>query len=128
MSFQFRDWYTDRMDIYRNAPTTTAHLTAFNPTLVASQVPCRIYRPDQRAMRFSQTSAAVEAESSLMCGLEVDIQAGDRLEITRGGGLGQEKNKVTAFAGEPVYYYEPFGASFPGLGHIVLKLKMEKRV
>ena len=37
--------------------------------------------------------------------------------IRRGARLGQVRQTVRAFAGDPVYFYEPFGAVLPGLAH-----------
>ena len=45
------------------------------------------------------------------------VRPGDELLIYRGRGLGQIHQPIRAFAGEPVYYHEPFGAVMPGLAH-----------
>ena len=47
----------------------------------------------------------------------MDIRAGDELLIHRGAVLGKSRQTMRAFAGDPVYFYEPFGAVLPGLAH-----------
>ena len=61
------------------------------------------------------TAAAGVSEDKLACGNEVDIQAGDELLIHRGARLGEVRQTMRAFAGDPVHFYEPFGAVLPGL-------------
>jgi len=63
------------------------------------------------------TAAASESEDKLACANEADIRAGDELIIRRGARLGEARQRMRAFAGEPVYFYEPFGAVLPGLAH-----------
>ena len=54
--------------------------------------------------------------------------AGDQLIIKRGGGLGYSTTTIRAFAAEPNYYFEPFGAVMPDLSHIEVRLLQEERV
>ena len=62
------------------------------------------------------------------CVCSVDIKAGDQLIIKRGGGLGYSTTTIRAFAAEPNYYFEPFGAVMPDLSHIEVRLLQEERV
>lgn len=124
----YADWYTDTMEIYRSVPSTVNGLTSFERELVVSSVPCRIYRSDSQPIKMEQTSAHIKQADSLMCGIDTDIKAGDELLITRGGGLGYSPTVIRAFAADPNYYYEPFGAVLPGLAHIEVKLLQEERV
>ena len=76
---------------------------------------------------MEQTAAHIEQSDSLMCDISTDIKAGDKLLIKRGGGLGYAPAIIRAYAADPNYYYEPFGAVIPGLAHIEDKLLHEER-
>lgn len=124
----YQDWYTDTMDIYRNEPSTDEALTSLEPVLKYENVPCRIYQSDKKPLNVSQTASDIKQNDSLMCDINTDIKAGDKLLIRRGGGLGYAPASIRAYAAEPNYYYEPFGAVMPGLAHIEVKLLQEERV
>ena len=64
----------------------------------------------------------------LACDNSVDIHAGDELIIHRGGRLGKSLFDTRAFAGDPHYYFEPFGAVIPGLAHQEIIILQEERV
>lgn len=122
----YQDWYTDRMDIHRVAPVQDGALTKHQRVLVAADVPCRIYRPRAGGPRMQSTAAMTEGEDQLACANEEDVLAGDELLIRRGAGLGQVRQTIRAFAGEPVYYYEPFGAVLPGMAHQEIGLRQKE--
>lgn len=124
----WRDWYTDTVDVYRVQETMDGNLTRFDRVQVLSGVPCRVYQSDNRAIRMEQTASHVEQEDRLACDVTVDIQAGDELRITRGGALGKPGPVIRAFAADPNYYYEPFGAIIPGLRHQEIRLLQQERV
>lgn len=113
----YQDWYTDRMDIRRVAAEKDGALTVHRRETVAENVPCRVYRPGAHAPRMQSTAAYTEGEDKIACANSVDLRAGDELLIRRGGGLGENHPAIRAFAGDPVYYHEPFGAVMPGLAH-----------
>lgn len=113
----YGDWYTDLMEIRRVCPVAEGSLTRHERAAVAENVPCRVYRSGVHAPRMQPTAARSEGEDKLACGSAVDIQAGDELIIRRGGLLGKPGPVLRAFAGEPVGFYEPFGAVLPGLAH-----------
>lgn len=113
----YGDWYTDRMDIHRVRSVTEGRLTRHERVPVAVGVPCRVYRSGVHTPRMQPTAARSEGEDRLACGNAVDIQAGDELIIRRGGLLGKPGPVLRAFAGDPVRFYEPFGAVLPGLAH-----------
>lgn len=114
----FADWYTDRVDIYRVRNLPDGALTRQARVKIAEDVPCRVYRSSRHGPRMQATAAYSEsADDKLACASEVDIHAGDELRVHRGKGLGQTRQVIRAFAGEPAYYYEPFGAVLPGLAH-----------
>lgn len=121
-------WYTDRMDILRTVQVREGALTRHERRIVQSGVPCRVYRPAARGPAMSQTGASVTGESKLACANGVDLQAGDELLVTRGGGIGQAGAAMRCFAGEPEHYYEPFGAVIPGLAHQEVTLLQEERI
>lgn len=124
----FVDWYTDLMDVYRVVETKDGNLTRHERSKVLTGIPCRIYQSDSKAIRMEQTAADVRQEDKLMCGLGVDIRAGDELFITRGGRLEKPGPTVRAFAADPNLYDEPFGAVIPGLAHQEIRLLQQERV
>lgn len=124
----FKDWYTDTVDIYRVVQEKDGSLTRQRRELVRQGVPCRIYRSEERVPGMEQTAAHTREENSLSCDTAVDIRAGDELYLHRGGGLGHTLPAARAFAGEPQRYFEPFGAVIPGLAHQEIKLLQEGRI
>lgn len=118
------DWYTDTVDIYRVVSTTVNSLTTNERQPIREGVPCRIYRNTPGAIRMKQTAADLSDDSMLACDNSVDIRPGDELIIHRGG----LSFTTRAFAGDPHYYTEPFGAVLPGLAHQQIKLLQEERV
>lgn len=122
------DWYTDTADVYRVVPVKTGNLTTHSRERVLSAVPCRIYRGASRPVEMRPEAAHVKQSSKLAADNAADIREGDELIITRGGRLGQTRDKIRAFAGKPEYYYEPFGAVVPGLAHQEIVLLEEERV
>ena len=124
----FRAWYTDTADVYRVVDVKDGNLTRHERRQVLSGVPCRVYEDHDRAIQMSRTAASVKQESMLACENSADIRAGDELIIHRGGGLGKPGFGIRAFAGDPHYYFEPFGAVIPGLAHQEIRLLQEARV
>lgn len=124
----FRDWYTDTVDIYRVQQTLDGALTRNERAPVATAVPCRVYQMSISPIEMSLSAATVKQDNWLQCDNSVDIQPGDELIIHRGAGLGQEVATVRAFASDPNYYFEPFGAVLPGLAHQEIRLMQEERV
>ena len=124
----YQDWYTDLMDIYRNEPSTDEALTNLEPVLKYENVPCRIYQSDKKPLDVSQTASSIKQNDSLMCDINTDIKAGDKLFIKRGGGLGNAPAIIRAYAADPNYYYVPFGAVIPVLAHIHVQLLQAARV
>lgn len=113
----YADWYTDQLDIYRVQSRTEGSLIKQERVKVAEDIPCRIYRSGAHSPRMQAPAADSQSDDKLACDNAVDIRAGDELLIRRGARLGQTRQTVRAFAGDPVYYYEPFGAVLPGLAH-----------
>ena len=122
------DWYTDTADVYRTTEKTEGKLTRKERALVLSGVPCRVYQDDAKAVNMTQASSDISQESMLACGKSADIRPGDELIIHRGGRLGKAVFDARVFAGEPHYYFEPFGAVVPGLAHQEIKLLQQERV
>ena len=77
---------------------------------------------------MSQQGASINQNDRLMCDNSVDIRAGDQLIIHKGGGLGKTVANIRAFAADPNYYFEPFGAVIPGLAHQEIRLLQQERV
>lgn len=124
----FQDWYTDTVDIWRVVPTTTNNLTTNERQELYTGIPCRIYESDSKPIDMSQQGASINQNDRLMCGNSVDIRAGDQLIIHKGGGLGETVANIRAFAADPNYYFEPFGAVIPGLAHQEIRLLQQERV
>lgn len=124
----FSDWYTDTVDIWRVEPSTVNGLTTNTLTQLYSGIPCRIYQSDNAPINMEQTAAHVKQADRLMCDTSVDIKSGDQLIIHRGAGLGQSIPDIRAFAADPNYYFEPFGAVLPGLAHMEVRLLQQERV
>jgi hypothetical protein len=118
------DWYTDTVDIYRVTAATQNNLTTHTRGLVRQGVACRVYQNSPKVINMTQTAANTNDDSMLACDNSVDIRAGDELIIHRGG----LPHAIRAFAGEPHYYTEPFGAVMPGLAHQQIKLLNQERV
>ena len=113
----YQDWYTDLVDIHRVAPVQDGALTKHERVLVAEREPCRVYRSGVHGPRMQSNAAMTEGEDKLACANEVDIMPGDELLIRRGAVLGETRQTIRAFAGEPADFYEPFAAVLPGLAH-----------
>lgn len=122
------DWYTDTADVYRVVDVKDGSLTRHERQLVAEGVPCRIYRSGDSPIRMSRQAASIQQTDKLACGLDADIRDGDELIIIRGAKLGKPGPVTRAFAADPVYYYEPFGAVIPGLDHQEIPLRQQERV
>lgn len=125
---QWKDWYTDLMDIYRVTEVQDGALTRHERQQVAADIPCRIYQSDSKALSVTQTAANIQQQDKLACDVSVDVRAGDELLIHRGKRIGKPGSEIRAFAGGPTLYYEPFGAIIPGLAHQEIRLLQEERV
>lgn len=125
---QWKDWYTDLMDIYRVTEVQDGALTRHEREQVAADIPCRIYQSDSKAVNMIQTAANVQQQDKLACDVSVDVRAGDELMIHRGKRIGKPGPTIRAFAGDPNPYYEPFGAIIPGLAHQEIRLLEQERV
>ncbi len=124
----FRDWYTDTVDIWRVSEIKDGALTRHERKQIATGIPCRVYQMGDGRIQMEPTAARVEQGHWLQCDNTVDIEAGDELLIHRGAGLGKEVKQIRAFASEPNHYFEPFGAVLPGLAHQEIRLLQEERV
>ena len=116
--YQLAGWFTDLMDIYRVEAVTTGALTRQERVLVAATVPCRIYSPQKYNINLRQAASAVYGDEKLACAVDVDIEAGDELIVTRGAALGRKTKPVRYIASQPVLYFDPVGAAATGLEHM----------
>lgn len=124
----FADWYTDTVDVYRIENTTANNLTTQQRVPVSTGTPCRIYQSDNQPINMQQDAAYIKQADRLMCDPSVDIQPGDQLIIHRGAVLGRTAPDIRAFAADPNYYFEPFGAVIPGLAHQEIRLLQQEIV
>lgn len=122
------DWYTDTVDVYRDVAYLDGNLTRHRREQVLEAVPCRVYRDNDRTINMTQQAANINQDSKLACDTSIDIRAGDELIVHRGAKLGKTVPATRAFAGEPHYQFEPFGAVIPGLAHQEIRLLEEERV
>lgn len=114
----YTDWYTDLAEVRRVRDVREGSLTKHERVTIAEDIHCRVYQSSTHPPQMGRDAASAEDGSDkLACDLSVDIQAGDELLIHRGALLGQTRQTMRAFAGEPAYFYEPFGAVMPGLAH-----------
>lgn len=110
------NWYTDTMDVFRDAETTVGNLTNSAREQVGAGIPCRIYQSGKPPITMRDTAAEVRSDNKLVCPTDTDLRKGDELIIHRGaliGGHGDER----CFVGGVQDYFEPFGAVIPGLAH-----------
>ena len=124
----FSDWYTDTVDVWREVPTLDGNLTRNERQQMSAGTPCRLYQRNMSDITMRQTAAEIKQSDFLQCDNSVDIRAGDELLIHRGAGLGKEVAAIRAFAGDPNYFFEPFGAIIPGLAHQEIRLLQQERV
>jgi hypothetical protein len=121
-------WYTDLLTVYRGVDGTDGSVDVRGYGMVCADIPCRVYQPSARGLKMTPGTPEYAPEDKLACGVGVDIQAGDRLMVTRGGGLdGGGAAAAEYFAGNPVLYFEPFGGAIPGLAHQEITLSGAKR-
>lgn len=117
----FKDWYTDRMDIHRTEGTVQGRITRRARVLAAEGVPCRVYNSAKPPVAMGKTAASASGTDRLMCDIRVDIRKGDEVLVSRSGGPPRRY-----FAGPPTAYPEPFGAVLPGLAHQELSISEEE--
>lgn len=123
----FRDWYTDRMDIYRTEPVEEGALTRQERRQIATGAPCRLFHTGGNKLTLEREAASVGQSDWVQCGNEVDVRAGDELIIRPGAELNRQSPPLRAFAGQPNQYFEPFGAALPGLAHQEIPLERKER-
>lgn len=124
---KFSDWYTDTVDVWRVVPEKVGNLTRNTRTELCAGIPCRIFSKHSPAPRMTETAAEIDHDDYMQCDNSADIKAGDELILHRGAKLGKDV-RIRAFAGEPHYFYEPFGAVAPGLAHQEIALKDRERL
>lgn len=124
----YRDWYSDLMDVYRVSPVQDGALTRQERVKVAEGVRCRQYCVSAPGPGMSQTAASITELDYVQCDNAVDVRAGDELHIRRGAVLGKALAESRVFAGEPQHFFEPFGAAMPGLAHQEIRIFQEERV
>ena len=124
----FRDWYTDTVDVWRVVPVKDGNLTRHERKELYSGIPCRLYQVDAPEIRMAQTAASANQKDWLQCDNEADIREGDELIIHRGAGLGKKIASIRAFASDPNHFFEPFGSVLPGLAHQEIRLLQQERV
>lgn len=110
-------WYTDRMDIFRVEEYSENYITYHKLVLVASKVPCRIYRSPATFTEMTMTKSEKLNGDKLACNIGVDIEDGDKLVVYRGNKLGYSRDISLYIAGDPVQQYEPVGGVSNRIDH-----------
>lgn len=124
----FRDWYTDTMDVFRTVQVVEDSLTRKAREQVLTGITCRIYSDGGGAPNMKQTAADLRESMKLATDNSVEIVSGDELIITVGGRLGHSQEVIRAFAGSCHHYYEPYGAIAPQLAHQEIDLMSVERL
>lgn len=121
-------WYTDLFNVYRVQQTTNLGITTDNRILVVENQRGRIYRKSGSQLNNQLQAAELNINDNLMCDINVDIRAGDLIEVSRGYFIGKFNGiKEQYIAGEPVDYYVPFGGISPDIEHKQVQLQNIKR-
>lgn len=121
-------WYTDLFNVYRVQQITNLGITTDKRILVTENQRGRIYRKSGSQLNNQLQAAELNINDNLMCDINVDIKAGDLIEVSRGYFIGKfNGNKEQYIAGEPVDYYIPFGGISPDLEHKQVQLQNIKR-
>ena len=121
-------WYTDLFNVYRVQQITNLGITTDKRILVTENQRGRIYRKSGSQLNNQLQAAELTINDNLMCNIDVDIKAGDLIEVSRGYFIGKfNGNKEQYIAGEPVDYYVPFGGISPDLEHKQVQLQNIKR-
>lgn len=121
-------WYTDLFNVYRVQQVTNLGVTTDKRILVTENQRGRIYRKSGSQLNNQLQAAELNINDNLMCDINVDIKAGDLIEVSRGYFIGKfNGNKEQYIAGEPVDYYIPFGGISPDLEHKQVQLQNIKR-
>lgn len=121
-------WYTDLFNVYRVQQVTNLGITTDKRILVTENQRGRIYRKSGSQLNNQLQAAELNINDNLVCDINVDIKAGDLIEVSRGYFIGKfNGNKEQYIAGEPVDYYIPFGGISPDLEHKQVQLQNIKR-
>lgn len=121
-------WYTDLFNVYRVQQVTNLGITTDKRILVTENQRGRIYRKSGSQLNNQLQAAELNINDNLVCDINIDIKAGDLIEVSRGYFIGKfNGNKEQYIAGEPVDYYVPFGGISPDLEHKQVQLQNIKR-
>lgn len=121
-------WYTDLFNVYRVQQVTNLGITTDKRILVTENQRGRIYRKSGSQLNNQLQAAELNINDNLVCDINIDIKAGDLIEVSRGYFIGKfNGNKEQYIAGEPVDYYIPFGGISPDLEHKQVQLQNIKR-
>lgn len=108
-----KSWYTDRMKIVRTKITKYRGVDKQEEEVIKDKVPCHIYTTSKAQFNQTPTSSELQENNMLGCDVDVDIQSGDMIEVTRHGVSYIEKYLV----GKPLDKIEPFARIAVGLTH-----------
>lgn len=124
----FNAWYTDTMVIYRAQNYLDGDTTRqYRARVSGAPIPCRIFNSGTTYTKMTTTDASVEPFDRLACTVDVDIQDGDEVIVTRGARVGGTKSQ-RYFAGDPTVYYEPYGGVSPQIAHQEVPISGEQRL
>lgn len=95
--------WKDRMDIYRFTSVVVNGITKKKEVLIQSDIKCK-YSKNSLSAAGTETPLVIN-RYTLICGLDVDIKEGDRLELTQSNG---KKIKLSVGEGFPYTYHQEF--------------------
>lgn len=111
-------WYTDIFNIYRNIKTIKSGITKTSRKLISENNIGRIYRKSNASINSNIQASELQITESLICNIDIDIEAGDEIRVIRGYKINKNKTKVDIYiAGQPVDYYTPYGGVSPDVAH-----------
>lgn len=95
--------WKDKMDIYRFTSVVVNGITKKQETLIYSNIKCKY---SKGSLTGTETGApTINNNYTIFCGIEVDIQEGDKIELTQANG---RKIKLKVGEGFPYTKHQEF--------------------
>lgn len=113
------NWYTDLFSVYRNVIKEKMGVINTERKLISKDNRCRIYRKSKPSLSPSPQAAELSISDSMICDINIDIEAGDEIRVIRGYFMNKNKDRKANIyiAGLAVDYYTPYGGIAPDIQH-----------
>ena len=113
------NWYTDLFSVYRNTINEKMGVITTERKLISKDNRCRIYRKSKPSLSPSPQAAELSISDSMICDINIDIEAGDEIRVIRGYFINRNKEEKANIyiAGLAVDYYTPYGGIAPDIQH-----------